>query len=434
MAGYHHNPEATRRALLPGGWIDSGDLAYRSGPELFITGRVKDLIKKGGRNLVPQEMEEVVGAVDGIRKGCVAAFGVADPDTGTERIVVLAESHATEQAVRDRLEREAVAAVAAQTGVPPDVVRVVAPGVVPKTSSGKIRRAAARDAYLTGEISGHGGPPLRLRLGLLAGRATEVLSGAARAVGRALQLSYLVIAWSIAIVLIGPVAAALLFLLPAGRPVRSVSRLLAKLALGISGCRVTVEGGDALRQRAKGPLVLVTNHASYADVVVLLAALPVDFVFVAMKEIEHWRWIGMMARRGLHPTVDRWHVEQSIADTATITARLREGDALLFFAEGGFSGMRGLKPFRLGAFHAAMATGAPIVPVALRGTRELLPADTHVPRPRRVHVWIGAPIVVEGAGWRAAVALRARATEAVAAHCGEPIVATAVPSAASPTG
>jgi 1-acyl-sn-glycerol-3-phosphate acyltransferase len=269
---------------------------------------------------------------------------------------------------------------------------------------------------------------------LLAGRVTEMMKGAARAIGRALQLVYFAIVWSISIVLLGPVALALLYLLPAGRPVRTMSRLIAKLALAITGCRVTVEGGDAFRRRAKGPLVLVTNHASYADVPVLLAALPVDFVFVAMKEIEHWRWIGTMARRGLHPTVDRRHVEQSVADTATITARLRQGDALLFFAEGGFSGMRGLKPFRLGAFHAAMATGAPVVPVALHGTRELLPADTRIPRPRRVHVWIGTPMLVEGSGWRAAVALRARATEAVAAHCGEPIVATAVPSSASQTG
>jgi 1-acyl-sn-glycerol-3-phosphate acyltransferase len=434
MAGYYHNPEATRRALLSGGWIDSGDLAYRSGSELFVTGRVKDLIKKGGRNLVPQEIEEVVGAVDGIRKGCVAAFGVADEGTGTERIVVLAESHVTEQRVRDRLERDAVAAVAAQTGVPPDVVRVVAPGVVPKTPSGKIRRSAAREAYVAGEISGRRGPPLRLRLGLLAGRALDATTRAARILGRALQVSYLVIVWSVSIVLLGPVILVLLYLLPAGRPVRTMSRLLAKAALAMSGCRLTVEGADALRRRAPGPLVLVTNHTSYADVVVLLAALPVDFVFVAMREIAHWRVVGTMARRGLHPTVDRWHVEQSVADTATITARLRAGEALVFFAEGGFSGMRGLKPFRLGAFHVAMAAGAPIVPVALRGTRELLPADTHIPRPRRVHVWIGAPIHGEGAGWRAAVALRARATEAVAAHCGEPVVAAAVASSAPPTG
>ncbi|MGH7567847.1 MAG: fatty acyl-AMP ligase, partial [Gemmatimonadales bacterium] len=75
MAGYFRNPEGTAAITLPGGWLDSGDLAYRSEGELYITGRRKDLIIKGGRNLIPQEIEEVAGSVEGVRKGCVVAFG-----------------------------------------------------------------------------------------------------------------------------------------------------------------------------------------------------------------------------------------------------------------------------------------------------------------------------------------------------------------------
>ena len=88
--------------------------------------------------------------------------------------------------------------------------------------------------------------------------------------------------------------------------------------------------------------------------------------------------------------------------------------------------MRGLKPFRLGAFEAAVATGAPVVPIALRGSRELLPADTRIPHPGRVHVWIGEPLRSESPGWRGAVALRDQAAHAIAAHCGEPIVAVPI--------
>ena len=426
MARYHHNPDATSRVLLSDGWIDSGDLAYRVGAELFVTGRVKDLIKKGGRNLVPQEIEEVVGAVAGVRKGCVAAFGVADEATGTERIVVLAESRAQSRAERDRLEREAVAAVAARTGVPPDVVRVVSPGVVPKTSSGKIRRAAAREAYLTGRVTGTRGIPLRLRLGLFVGRATEALARTARRIGRALQIGYLTVVGTIALLVLGPVVVVLLYLLPTGRPVRVLSRVAARLALAISGCRLIVDGAERLRRRDSGPLVLVTNHTSYADTPVLLAALPIDFVVVSMLEIVRWPVIGTFARRGSHPLVDRWHPTQSVTDEADIHARLRDGETVLFFAEGGFSAMRGLKPFRLGAFEAAVATGAPVVPIALRGSRELLPADTRIPHPGRVHVWIGEPLRSESPGWRGAVALRDQAAHAIAAHCGEPIVAVPI--------
>lgn len=418
MAAYYHNAEATARAMLPGGWIDSGDLAYRDGGELFITGRVKDLIKKGGRNLVPQEIEEVVGAVVGIRKGCVAAFGIADEATGTERIVVLAESHARDDAERSRLEREAVAAVAAQTGVPPDIVCVVAPGVVPKTPSGKIRRAAARESFVAGRIEGTHGIPLRLRLALVGGAAAEGARRGARVVARVAQAAYLVAVWLIALVVIGPFALALLYLLPAGRPVRTLCRALSRVLLAISGCPLEVTGRDRLPRN--GPMVLVTNHASYADSPVLVAALPIDFVFVAMREILTWRIIGTVVRRARHPTVDRWHLQQSVADAHAIEDRLRAGEAVLFFAEGGFSGMRGLKPFRLGAFQAAVATGAPVIPVALRGSRELLPADTHMPHPGRIHVWIGDALRAEGADWEAAVALRDRAADAVAAHCGEP--------------
>jgi 1-acyl-sn-glycerol-3-phosphate acyltransferase len=240
------------------------------------------------------------------------------------------------------------------------------------------------------------------------------------------QIAYLTIVGTIAFLVLGPVVVALLYLLPDGRPVRVLSRVAARLALAISGCRVTVEGAERLRGRGAGPLVLVTNHTSYADAPVLLAALPIDFVFVAMREIVHWPVIGTFARRGSHPTVDRWRPTQSVADEADIHARLRNGESVLFFAEGGFSAMRGLKPFRLGAFAAAAATDAPVVPIALRGSRELLRADTRIPRPGRVHVWIGEPLRSEIPGWRGAVALRDHAAEAIAAHCGEPIVAVPV--------
>ena len=75
--GYWRNPEQTAR-LFDDGWLDSGDRAYRADGDIYLTGRVKDIVIRGGRNLYPQEVEEAVGAVDGVRKGCVAVFGSAD--------------------------------------------------------------------------------------------------------------------------------------------------------------------------------------------------------------------------------------------------------------------------------------------------------------------------------------------------------------------
>ena len=418
MAGYFRNAQATERATQSGGWIDSGDLAYRAGEELFITGRVKDLVIKGGRNLVPQEIEEIAGSVDGIRKGCVAAFGIADETTGTERLVVVAESRLTSRDDRRRLERGVVAAVATELGVPPDVVCVVDPGVVPKTPSGKIRRAAAREVFERGQIASPPRVPAALRARLALAGAAQGARAAVRKTLRGLQVVYLLVAWSVVLLLLGPFVALLLFALPAGRPVRWLSRVVARVALGLSGCRLEVEGLEHLPHR--GPAVLVTNHTSYADTPALVAALPIDFVFVAMREILSWHVIGALVRRGSHLTVDRWHLRQSVADTAAVEDRLRRGEIVLFFAEGGFARARGLRPFRLGAFEAAAHTDAPIVPIALRGSREILPADTRLPHPSRVHVWIGAPIQPGGHEWRDIVSLRDRAADAIAEHCGEP--------------
>ncbi|HEX3868762.1 MAG TPA: AMP-binding protein [Gemmatimonadaceae bacterium] len=417
-SGYYRNPEATRRLIAPDGWLDSGDLAYRANGELFITGRIKDLIIKGGRNLVPHEIEEAVGAVGGIRKGCVAAFGVTDAASGTERLVVLAESRMATAEEIARLEQEVVRAVAASTGVPPDVVRIVPPGAVPKTSSGKIRRNAARDAFERGDLGRAPGAPWSVRLALALSVAGRAARRAGQRVARGAQMVYLAVAWLVALVVLGPVVALLFFALPAGRPMRGLARFIARVMLGVSGCRIDVDGAEHLPRR--GPLVLVCNHASYVDTPLLLAALPVDFVFVAMNEVLTWPVVGRLVRRGEHVTVDRWHMRQSVDDAAAVERRLRAGDAVLFFPEGGFARARGLRAFRFGAFESAAVAGAPVVPIALRGAREVLPDGGRFPRPRRLHVWVGEPMYAAGSDWPSVLALRARAANAIAAHCGEP--------------
>jgi 1-acyl-sn-glycerol-3-phosphate acyltransferase len=263
--------------------------------------------------------------------------------------------------------------------------------------------------------------PVALRARLALARAITGVRYGGRVCIRAIQLVYLAVAWTIALLLVGPVVALLVLVLPAGKPVRIVSRIAARIALLVSGCRVAVDGRE--RVPRDGPVVFVTNHTSYADTPVLAAALPRDFKFVAMTEILSWPAIGAVARRGRHLMVDRWHRHQSVADAAAVEKDLRAGHAVLFFAEGGFSRARGLRPFRLGAFEAATATGASVVPVALRGSREVLPADTRLPHPGAIHLWIGEPIRPSGQGWQAIIDLRERTAEAIAAHCGEPRVA-----------
>ncbi|HEU5174325.1 MAG TPA: AMP-binding protein, partial [Gemmatimonadaceae bacterium] len=373
-SGYYHNPEANARTFLPGGWLDSGDLAYRAAGELFVTGRVKDIIIKGGRNLVPQEIEEAAGAVTGVRRGRVVAIGVMDERSGTEQLVVLTEAHHQERAERERIERDVIAAVVEAIGMPPDVVAVLPPGAIPKTPSGKLRRGATRELYESGKLARRPSAPLRVRVALGREIAARSLVKVRHRLARAANVAALGVAWAI----VGPPLVAALWLLgrllPAGRPVRRLGRTAARIALRTSGCTLHVEGAERLPRT--GPLVLIANHTSFADTPTLLAALPIDFVFAAMEEVLAWRVVGTLVRRGRHPTVDRWHPHQAVADANAIVDRLRGGESVMFFPEGTFGKLVGLRPFRLGAFEAAVEARAPVVPVVLRGTRQALPADT----------------------------------------------------------
>jgi 1-acyl-sn-glycerol-3-phosphate acyltransferase len=440
MAGYYHNPAATAAISLPGGWMDSGDLGYRSDGELFVTGRRKDLLIIRGRNLVPQELEEIAGAVEGVRTGCVAAIGVADAAEGTERLVIIAETRSADSAQWSRMESEIVARVAEATGTPPERVVLVAPGTVPKTPSGKIQRSATKARYLAGTLGGQPRLSLRRRVALVEGAAlttaARIARAAARRLARALYAIYLALAFGVGGLVVALPCWALAAAVPSRRLAAALERIAARLALRLAGCRLTVEGVERLPVR--GPCVLASNHASHADVPSLLALLPGDVVIVAKQEVLDWPIVGTFVRRVEHPTVDRSAPERGLAAFAEIARRVRAGAAVLFFPEATFTAAAGLRPFRLGAFEVAVATGAPVVPLALRGTRQVLRSGTALPRPGPIHLWIGAPIAPDGEGWEAAVHLRDRVAEAIAAHCGEPrldlvaagpVAAPATPSA-----
>src|SRR5579883_107725 len=158
MQGYYNNPQATQ-AVFHDGWIDSGDLAYLADGDVFITGRRKDLIIKAGRNLYPAEIEELVGNVEGIRQGCVAAFGAVDQDRNTEQLIVVAETREKNPGQREEIIEKIKQAISTPLDIVPDQILLVAPHVVPKTSSGKLQRAACKTMYLEGRLGKKPAPP-----------------------------------------------------------------------------------------------------------------------------------------------------------------------------------------------------------------------------------------------------------------------------------
>ena len=156
--GYYRNRRATAEIRTADGWTRTGDRGYFADGDLFITGRVKDLIIKAGRNIHPTEVEGAAAQVDGIRKGCVVAFSVGGVESGREQLVVVAETRQQDAEARAKLAAEVRRQVRSTVQVAPDVVELVVPRVVPKTPSGKLRRAETRDRYLNQELIPHRRP------------------------------------------------------------------------------------------------------------------------------------------------------------------------------------------------------------------------------------------------------------------------------------
>ena len=177
MEGYFGQQEATASALQ-GGWLDTGDLGFLHGGQLYLCGRAKDVVIIRGANHPPQAFEEALLGVPGVRTGCAVAVGFTPPEGQDEALLILLESSGD---AREGLEERVRAAVVAATGIRPHAVEVLAPGTLPRTSSGKLRRQEALRRHLGGTlkapVAARAGPAGRgacaLGLGALPGGGRE---------------------------------------------------------------------------------------------------------------------------------------------------------------------------------------------------------------------------------------------------------------------
>lgn len=411
--GYWRNEEATRQ-LLAGDWRETGDLGYVAEGDLYITARVKDLIIRGGRNIHPADIEDSVGALDGVLPGRVAAFGDTNGATGSERLIVLAETRKREPQVLEALRAEINGLVADLAGAPPDEVVLAPPNAIPRTSSGKVRRQASRTLWRAGRIGAEAPAiwqqTLRLQLATAVGQARRAL----RTGGGMLFAAW---SWTVLIGL-SPIAWLGALLLPKlswrWRAIRAASRLL---FLG-TGTPLTVRGLEHLDHR---PCVLVANHASYLDVLTIVAALPRPVAFVAKAELAGAWYTRLPMQRIGARFVERFDRRKGLEDYRQIASAARAGHSPLFFPEGTFRRAPGLMPFRMGAFACAVEAKLPVIPVALRGTRAILPSGSWFPRRGKIEVTVAAATAVGDADdrWSAALALRDQVRTTMLALTGE---------------
>jgi len=416
-SGYYLNADATRK-LFDGEWLDTGDYAYLADGEIYLTGRVKDLIIRGGRNIYPYELEQAVGDIAGVRRGCVAVFGCADPASGTERLVVLAETRETDAAAREKLRQTISERAVDVLGMPADEVVLAPPHTVLKTSSGKIRRAASREFYERGGKSTRPAPVWWQFVRLALAGAMPQLRRLKRGLNEVL---YAVYAWALFWVLAPLVWAAVA---ASGRP-RHTHPLIhraARLILRLTRTPLMVSGLENLPRTA---CVLAANHASYLDGMLLSAALPPDFphAFVAKREFMG-HFVPRLFLRGLGAVfVDRFDARQGVEHVELVAAALEQNRMPVFFPEGTFDRRPGLLAFRSGAFAVAARAGVPVVPIAIRGARSMLRGSDWFPYRGAASIRFGALIRPAGSEWRDVMLLRDQVRAEILQHCGEPDLA-----------
>ena len=284
------------------------------------------------------------------------------------------------------------------------------PHTVLKTSSGKVRRSACRELFDAGRI---GAAPLTARRQVL-----RLALGACGLWARRVAVRLGAALWGCwAMMWLGVLAPTTWLLIRfAPDPARAWHRAgtVARALFRLAAVPLHVRGVEHLPSEA---CVLVSNHASYLDGVILVAALPRAFAFVAKRELQQHVLLGPPLQRLGVEFVERFELQRSVADAGRLADAVRRGKSLLVFPEGTFVERPGLLPFHLGAFLAAARAAVPVVPVAVRGARRLLPGERWWPQRATIEVDIGVPMAPpadEPDVFAAAVRLREGARRAIA--------------------
>lgn len=413
MQGYFANPEATAAARIDD-WLDTGDLGYLADGELFITGRAKDLIIKGGRNYHPHDIEYAAGQLPGVRKGCVIAFGDDLAEHG-ERIVVVAEANGTAPA-HDELVRSIRATVVATTGASVDDVVLIPRGTMLKTSSGKLRRQDTRRRYREGNLGESSSRRWQLaavaaqlganRIGRSARALTEVTTGA-----------YIAAVASSSVL----AATASAPLLEDSTSRWAFNRKILDLMWRTTGITFRRTGAPLPKEQA----LYVSNHPSEMDALLIMST------FETPVRISAYYYDGLFAaiasRLGVIP-IEPPGVGSPLESYEQLRKVLAQGESVHIFPEGGHPYNPGIYPFRLGAFKLAASENIPIVPLALRGPHEVMRGKPYRPASLEVEVLPAVWLDCDPSDLAALATARTAVRKAIARACGEPLIDSVSPA------
>lgn len=410
MRGYYQNPEATQKVYHEG-WWDSGDLAYLVKEEVFIAGRKKDVIIKAGRNMYPEGIESIVSEINGIRRGCVVAFGIFNSQKGTEDLIIIAETGQNKD-LHDLLKDKITESVTDQIGIAPDKVILIEPQTMPKTSSGKLQRSTVKNLYLTNKLTSKNENKWKqiVQLGMMT--FWNKLKTGIKNIGKLLYGIYVAI---ILILLLLPTW--LLLLITPKKMGFKIQKYFPWILFSLIGDRIIIKGRENLPTNEN--VIYVVNHTSYADVPALFTALPEGVIFTAKKELLKTPFIKTFIQKLEHLTVNRTDMTESIEDVRNIAQAIKNQKSIVFFPEGTFAYATGLKPFKMGAFKLAVEESIPICPIALKGLRTILRSGQKIPKPGKIEITILPLIYPENITWQEAIRLRDLTRTEIAKFCGE---------------
>lgn len=222
--------------------------------------------------------------------------------------------------------------------------------------------------------------------------------------------------WGVFLLLAIP-AAIMVIALPGRERRRRLARCAGRIIFTTAGIRVRVTG---LEHLPAGTCFLVSSHATYLDGPLLTSVLPPRFGFVIKREAMKTPIFGWLLVRLGSVFVERFNTKGAMSDATRLIQLAREGVSLGVFPEGTFRTEPGLRAFHLGAFLAATRAGIPVVPVVIRGARQILPGESLWPHPGQVEIEVLAPRMPTGRRGDDARALRDAVRASILAHSSEP--------------
>lgn len=232
-----------------------------------------------------------------------------------------------------------------------------------------------------------------------------------------LGIIYGIYAWTVFVLVV--VSTTLLVAVTPGLGVRrSMARGAARLIFACTGMPLTVRTVGRLPDSA---CVIVSNHASILDGAILTGALPPRFSFVIKNEMQNAPIVGLLLRRLGSEFVERSDRHKGASDARRIMRKAHQGEALVFFPEGTFRTAPGLGKFHNGAIAAAARASLPVVPVVIKGSRAILPANRKLPRPGPIEVVVtGSLGFASGHGDKSVGQMTEDARASILEHLDEP--------------